>query len=58
MATFIVFTVDHDQQQAFVDITNAESGDTALGTVLKYRDYSTQAPTPDHIGQHSKGEKR
>jgi len=39
MANFIVFTVDHDEQQAFVDMTNADSGYTALGTVLKYRDY-------------------
>ncbi len=39
MANFIVFTVDHDQQQAFVDLTSAESRDAALDTVLKHRDY-------------------
>ena len=39
MANFIVFTVDHDQQQVFVDLTHAGSRNTALGTVLKYRDY-------------------
>ena len=51
MANFIVFTVDHDQQQAFVDTTNADSGDTALDTVLKYRDYCCYgvAYTPDEL---------
>ena len=39
MAKFIVFTVDHDQQQAFVDTTSAGSRVAALATVLKYRDY-------------------
>jgi hypothetical protein len=53
MANFIVFTVDHDQQQAFVDITNADSAYTALGTVLKYRDYCCHgaAYTPDDLRQ-------
>ncbi len=39
MANFIVFTVDHDQQQAFVDLTSAASRAAALATVLEYRDY-------------------
>ena len=51
MANFIVFTVDHDQQQAFVDLTSAGSRDTALATVLKYRDYCCHgvAYTPDEL---------
>ena len=39
MARFVVFTVDHDQQQAFVDFADASSADAALETVLNYRDY-------------------
>ena len=39
MANFIVFTVDHGEQQTFVDVTNANNHDTALATVLNHRDY-------------------
>ena len=39
MAKFIVFTVDHDEQQAFVDVTSASSRAAVLATVLKYGDY-------------------
>jgi hypothetical protein len=39
MANFIVFTVDHDQQQAFVDLTSAGNRGAALAIVLKHRDY-------------------
>ena len=39
MSKFIVLTVDHDEQQTFVDVTEAASPDAALETVLKYRDY-------------------
>jgi hypothetical protein len=51
MATFIVFTVDHDQQQAFVDSTSAGSRDAALDTVLKHRHYCCHgvAYTPDDL---------
>ena len=51
MAKFIVFTVDHDEQQAFVDLTSAGSRDTALATVLKHRDYCCHgaAYTPDDL---------
>ena len=51
MATFIVFTVDHDQQQAFVDLMSAGSRDAALDTVLKHRDYCCHgvAYTPDDL---------
>lgn len=38
MSKFIVLSVDHDQQQAFVDFAEAGSRDAALETVLKYRD--------------------
>ena len=39
MPNFIVLTVDHDEQQAFVDFAEARSPEAALGTVLTYRDY-------------------
>ncbi len=53
MATFIVFTVDHDQQHAFVDLTSAGSRDAALDTVLKHRDYCCHgvAYTPAELRQ-------
>ena len=53
MAIFIAFTVDHDQQQTFVDITNAGSRAAALATVLKHRDYRCYgaAYTPDDLRQ-------
>ena len=39
MSKFIVLSVDHQQQQAFVDVTDATSHDVALETVLRYREY-------------------
>ena len=39
MSKFIVLSVDHDQQQAFIDFAEAGSRDAPLETVLKYRDY-------------------
>lgn len=53
MAKFIVFTVDHDEQQTFVDFTSADSRTVALATVLKYREYCCHgaAYTPDELRQ-------
>lgn len=53
MAKFIVFTVDHDEQQTFVDVTSAESAAAALATVLKHRDYCCYgvAYTADELRQ-------
>ena len=39
MSRFIVLTVDHNEQQAFVDYADAGNHESALETVLKYRDY-------------------
>ena len=39
MSRFIVLTVDHDEQQTFVDVTEAASRDAALQTVLDCREY-------------------
>ena len=39
MSRFIVLTVDHEEHQAFTDVTEAASRDAALQTVLEYRDY-------------------
>lgn len=38
MSRYIVFSVDHDQQQAFVDFAEAGRRDAALETALKRRD--------------------
>ena len=39
MSRFIVLTVDHEEQQTFVDVTEAAGRDAALQTVLEHRDY-------------------
>ena len=39
MSRFIVLTVDHEEQQAFTDVTEAASRVAALQTVLEHRDY-------------------
>ena len=51
MPKFIVFSVDHEQQQAFVDFTQAATTEAALATVLKYRDYCCHGMvyTPDEL---------
>ena len=51
MPKLIVFSVDHDEQQAFVDFAQAASREAALATVLRYRDYCCHgaAYTPDEL---------
>lgn len=39
MCRFVVFTVDHDEQQVFVDFVEAGSHNAALEVVLECRDY-------------------
>ena len=39
MSRISVLTVDHDEQQTFVDVIEAPSHDVALQTVLDCRDY-------------------
>ncbi len=53
MSKFIVFTVDHDEQQAFVDFTEAATDKNALTQVLDDRYYCCHgaAYTPDELRQ-------
>jgi imidazolonepropionase-like amidohydrolase len=39
LTNYAVFTVDHDQQQSFVDFAQADNPESALGGVLDKRDY-------------------
>ena len=51
MPKFIVFTVDHDEQQTFVDFVEASTEENALSQVLDDRDYCCHgaAFTPDEL---------
>lgn len=51
MPKFIVFTVDHDEQQAFVNFVEASTDENALSQVLDDRAYCCHgaAYTPDEL---------
>ena len=53
MTRFVVFSVDHDEQQASVDFVTASTHEDALGKVLDERQYCChgQAHTPDELRQ-------
>jgi hypothetical protein len=53
MSKFIVFTVDHDEQQSFVDFTKSSTSENALSQVLHNRGYCCHgvAYTPDELRQ-------
>jgi len=51
MSQFIVFTVDHDEQQAFCDFAKASDADSALMHILDEREYCCHgaAYSPDAL---------
>ena len=51
MSPFIVFTVDHDEQQAFCDFAGATDAESALMQILAEREYCCHgaAYSPDEL---------